>query len=788
MTLPARLGACAAAGLLALLSATPVSAQLPKTAPSQAKSTPTKSSPSPSASDESELPDLKALKEKLAAVQAEIQAAPALASEASSTDADSLQEGPSEETLEVRVLLNRIERAYSRQITSLSSLATEQQNSADLEREETAWKWVGLDGNSSEAGGKLPFQETPPYSVAMVDSLRDSLQSVNQFAKTATVTLSLLTNRKAENANNCKQLETKLRLVSEKLESVKDPKDPAVSGLSAQRDRLLLSLRACQATQEMLALELRLWAAKKSNSDRKTALLNKKVAAAASKMQFSAAELDKITASFATQAKKLKKDIQTISSECRSALNALSEARQSYQNALQAQTSPEAATPEQKAKLAQLKQTLDVRQVQADAASSRAAHLSWLQQLADQELSGWKCRFNALGEDAQKAQESRQKLAIMADKLRLLHNHYQEQAESNSQQLSDLEDDTRNNANASAETLKFAQDKLDAIRLLDDSFKRLLKTLEHSERQLQRWNDELQAGKPKTMDAKTQVAGWVVDLKKALGDLWYREIYTVADPTFTLGNGVRPITLGKFVTALCILLVGYFVCRVIARKFQRFLTSRVHIDNSMAEIIRGWVMFFLGLALVMMVMDYVKIPLTAFAFLGGALALAIGFGTQNLLKNFISGIMLLVEQPLRLGDIVEVGSCRGKVVSIGIRSSVVRNADGIETLIPNSAFLENNVTNWTYSNPQVRFKIRVTVAFSSSSREVSDLLGRVLESHGKIIKEPKPQVLLEEFSDKGMAFAVYYWLEPLKTDSSLVASDLRFMIERQLSEAGILMV
>ena len=126
--------------------------------------------------------------------------------------------------------------------------------------------------------------------------------------------------------------------------------------------------------------------------------------------------------------------------------------------------------------------------------------------------------------------------------------------------------------------------------------------------------------------------------------------------------------------------------------------------------------------------------MTVFAFLGGALAIGIGFGTQNLLKNLISGVMLLVERPLKVGDFVQVGGISGTVSSIGLRSSVVRAGDGIETLIPNSTFVESAVTNWTYSNRRIRRKIAIGVAYSDPPREVCNLLLAEAERHGVVLR------------------------------------------------------
>jgi len=182
----------------------------------------------------------------------------------------------------------------------------------------------------------------------------------------------------------------------------------------------------------------------------------------------------------------------------------------------------------------------------------------------------------------------------------------------------------------------------------------------------------------------------------------------------------------------------------------------------------------------------VKIPLTVFAFLGGALAIGFGFGAQNLLKNLMSGIMILVERPVKVGDIVQIGELVGTVTNISIRSSTIRSADGIETVIPNANFIENNVTNWTYSSPKVRRVVKVSVAYGSDTRKVADTLLGVADRHGLVLKDPAPRVIFEDFGADGLAFALEYWIDYSQgVDGRQLASDLRFMTEKALAESGI---
>jgi small-conductance mechanosensitive channel len=206
----------------------------------------------------------------------------------------------------------------------------------------------------------------------------------------------------------------------------------------------------------------------------------------------------------------------------------------------------------------------------------------------------------------------------------------------------------------------------------------------------------------------------------------------------------------------------------------------------LANLFRQWSQALLLTVLIVSSLVWVKIPLTIFAFLGGAVAIGIGFGAQNLLKNVISGILLLIERPLRVGDLIEVDHVRGRVTTIGLRSSTVRDAKGVVTLIPNSSFLERYLTNWTYSSRIGRFSLRIGASYGSSSQTVMDLLADLAASHPHVLKTPQPQVLLEDFGSQGRIFTLNYWLEiRLDIDPHEVASDLRFAIEKKFEEAGV---
>jgi len=165
----------------------------------------------------------------------------------------------------------------------------------------------------------------------------------------------------------------------------------------------------------------------------------------------------------------------------------------------------------------------------------------------------------------------------------------------------------------------------------------------------------------------------------------------------------------------------------------------------------------------------------------------LGFGLQTLIKNFISGIIVLVERKVRVGDMLDVDGIIGTVVEVNTRSSVIRSPDDVETMIPNSAFLENRVTNWTLSNPRMRRLVRVGVAYGSSPQMVMEVLTESAGRHGLVCKSPAPFATFEDFGDSALVFCLYYWIEVGGSASPIVvASDLRLMIEKRFHELGII--
>lgn len=275
----------------------------------------------------------------------------------------------------------------------------------------------------------------------------------------------------------------------------------------------------------------------------------------------------------------------------------------------------------------------------------------------------------------------------------------------------------------------------------------------------------------------------------ALKSAWNYEIFTVDDTILVDGREIktkRSITIGKSVGALAILVIGFMLISNLIRRTLAFAVNKAHLTTSKSAILTRWLTLLAGVTLIITAFNLVEIPLSAFAFFGGALAIGVGFGTQNLLKNLISGVMLLIEKPIRIGDLVEIDGITGIVTSIGIRFSTIHGAQGTDTLIPNSVLVEHNLINWTYSTPNVRKDIKMSVSYSSNVELVREILSKVVQSHPSVMRTPEPLITLDDFGDNGLLFNAQFWLE-IKTGVNInrIMSDLRFMILAAFTEAGI---
>ena len=198
------------------------------------------------------------------------------------------------------------------------------------------------------------------------------------------------------------------------------------------------------------------------------------------------------------------------------------------------------------------------------------------------------------------------------------------------------------------------------------------------------------------------------------------------------------------------------------------------------------VFYVLLFSFTLLALRLVNVPLTVFTLLGGAAAIGLGFGSQNIVNNFISGLILLAERPIRIGDLIEVEDLYGTVEDIGARSTHVRSSENVDIIVPNSSFLEKNVINWTLSDDRYRAQISVGVAYGSPTEEVTRLIRKAVDEHPRILKQPDPIILFADFGNNSLDFEVHFWIRMRRLmDRRIVASDLRYRVDEMFREAGI---
>lgn len=246
------------------------------------------------------------------------------------------------------------------------------------------------------------------------------------------------------------------------------------------------------------------------------------------------------------------------------------------------------------------------------------------------------------------------------------------------------------------------------------------------------------------------------------------------------------ITWGQIVYALVFLVLAWFLSRLLAFLVVKKLLSSARISQDSRAIIQRIMFYGLVVLVILTVLTYLGIPLATFAFISGAVAIGFGFGAKTIIENFLSGWILMSERPIRIGDVVEMDSFIGRIVSIGNRSTLVKRIDGADIVVPNSQVLESRLVNWTLHDPFVRTSVRVGVAYGSDIQKVRSVLLEVMSELELVQKEPEPVVVFEDFADSALVFDVFFWVSMnAGREMRLIRSDVRFLIEQKFKEAKI---
>ncbi len=672
--------------------------------------------------------------------------------------------------MERRALLQQLVQTYEQHLDAVRKLDPMRLRVREVERQNKEW-----DG----------FPTPGPYSVLMIDELRDAARSMALTAQGIQTRLTM-TESVAENTRrNLKASQEHARQASERLEGVEDPIKR--EALTWDRDLAQLRERVESARTGMSEAEKTQIQEELTEAQQRIALLNRQRTVAAQQAEFAKQDYDKIK-------KRLAAEHQALMSELDRAVPAQAAQRQAVaaseakQRAADAAASTSSSRRLKGERLTHLAESVDLARLQFDNDNLRVDLLRQMVNGLEHERKIWDIRY-ATAQGTLSVVEERDastKLTSAAKQIRGWKEYGLQQLGMVGSQISDVEN--RLEETSSSATAHYLNDMLRAYRHREDLYRHMLQRTDSLLGLIEHRQTEF-VQREQARSVVTRLEDWGTSALAVFWNVWNVELFTAEDTIEVDGKSVtghRSVTVGKVLSALTILIVGYWCAVVLARFAEKQAITRLQVDPNVANIIRQWALAFLFLMLVIMTLMFVKIPITAFAFLGGALAIGVGFGTQNLLKNVISGLLLLMERPLRVGDVIEVDGIRGMVTSIGLRSSTIRDTNGVETLIPNSNLLERNLTNWTYSSFRKRYSIRIAVATGSDARRVKEMLGELAARHGQLLKDPAPYVLFEDFSEHALVFSLNYWIEiGPSIDPATVSSDLRFMIENTFAEAKI---
>jgi len=254
-------------------------------------------------------------------------------------------------------------------------------------------------------------------------------------------------------------------------------------------------------------------------------------------------------------------------------------------------------------------------------------------------------------------------------------------------------------------------------------------------------------------------------------------------PLFSAGKS--SITIWTLVWLVILTLLLFSLTRwlklwVVTRLLAR---SKIELGVRLAvgTIIR-YVIIAVGL---IVILQTAGIDLSTLTILAGALGVGVGFGLQNITNNLVSGIILLIERPIKVGDRIEVGEVHGDVVRISPRATIIVTNDNIAVIVPNSDFITGRITNWSYTDRDVRFHIPVGVSYRSDPEEVRRLLLAVAGAHPGVLKQPEPDALFQEFGDSSLNFILRVWTRDYITTPGILRSELNFAISRIFKEHGI---
>jgi small-conductance mechanosensitive channel len=262
---------------------------------------------------------------------------------------------------------------------------------------------------------------------------------------------------------------------------------------------------------------------------------------------------------------------------------------------------------------------------------------------------------------------------------------------------------------------------------------------------------------------------------------WLEEIMNMS--LFNLGDS--KLTIGLLLTLILSFTILFVGAEWIRKLIINKILSRYRLDIGTRKSIGTMVKYFLILAGIFSILQTNGLDLSAFGILAGAVGVGIGFGLQNITNNFISGLIILFEQPIKEGDRIEVGDVSGDVIKISARSTMIVTNDNISIIVPNSQFIDSQVINWSHNDRNIRFNFPVGVSYKEDPQKIKKILLEVAKNNSGVLNLPEPDVLFDEFGDSSLNFSLRVWTSEYINRPKVLKSQLYYEIFRKFKEEGV---
>ncbi len=254
-------------------------------------------------------------------------------------------------------------------------------------------------------------------------------------------------------------------------------------------------------------------------------------------------------------------------------------------------------------------------------------------------------------------------------------------------------------------------------------------------------------------------------------------------PMFMLGT--VPVTIVFLLKVAVFLVLLGFLASFFLHLLQRRVLTHTPLAAPQQYAVAKVASYFIFAFGLVIGLESIGLNLNSLVVVGGALGLGVGLGLQTVVANFVAGLILLFEQPIRIGDRIQVGETYGDVIDIRGRSTWVRTNDNIIVIVPNSDFITKELVNWTVNDRQVRIAVPVGVGYSSHPPGVRDILLRVASEHPDVLSDPPPNVIFKDFGDNSLDFVLRVWTTSKLQIPAVLTSELNFSIFQAFSDAGI---